>query len=51
LGKKKLPSVAVADDKGDMYEVDPKNIIMTSLEDLPDDGRRLYEKLKNIREQ
>jgi hypothetical protein len=51
LGKKKLPSVAVADDKGDMSEVDPKNIIMTSLEDLPDDGRRLYEKLKNIREQ
>jgi hypothetical protein len=41
---KKLASVAMADDKGDLPEVDPKNIIMSSFEDLPDDARQLYEK-------
>jgi hypothetical protein len=44
LGMKKLASVAMADDKGDLPEVDPKNIIMSSFEDLPDDTRQLYEK-------
>jgi hypothetical protein len=29
----------MADDKGDLSEVDPKNFIMPSLEDLPDDAR------------
>jgi hypothetical protein len=38
------------DDKGDMSEVGPKNIIMLSLEDLPDDARQLYEKQKRILE-
>jgi hypothetical protein len=47
----KLPSVVMADDKGDLSEVDPKNIIMPSLEDLADDARQLYEKQKRIREQ
>jgi hypothetical protein len=51
IGKKKLPSVAMADDKGDLSEVDPKNIIMLSIEDLPDDACQLYEKQKKIREQ
>jgi hypothetical protein len=51
LGTKKLPSVVMADDKGDLSEVDPKNIIMPSLEDLTDDARQLYEKQKRIREQ
>jgi hypothetical protein len=41
----------MADDKGDLSKVDPKNIIMSSLEDLPDDTRQLYEKQKKIREQ
>jgi hypothetical protein len=50
LGKK-LPSVAMADDKGDLSEVDPKNIIMSSLEDLPNDAHQLYEKQKKICEQ
>jgi hypothetical protein len=50
LGKK-LPSVAMADDKGDLSEVDPKNIIMSSLEDLPNDAHQLYEKQKKIHEQ
>jgi hypothetical protein len=48
---KKLASVAMADDKGDLSEVDPKNIIMSSFEDLPDDARQLYEKQKKICEQ
>jgi hypothetical protein len=34
----------MADDKGDLSEVDPKNIIMLSFEDLPDDAHQLYEK-------
>jgi hypothetical protein len=38
VGEEKLPSVAMADDKGDVSEVDPKNVIMPSLEDLPDDA-------------
>jgi hypothetical protein len=50
LGTKKLPSVAIADDKGDMSEVDPKNIITPSFEDLPNDVRQLYKKQKKIRE-
>jgi hypothetical protein len=41
----------MAGDKGDMSEVDPKNIIMSSLEDLPDDARKLYKKQKKICEQ
>jgi hypothetical protein len=41
----------MADDKGDVSEVDPKNIIMPSLEDLPDDAHKLYEKQKKIHEQ
>jgi hypothetical protein len=51
LGKKKLPSVAMVNDKGDLSKVDPKNIIMSYLEDPPDDARRLYEKQKMIRKQ
>jgi hypothetical protein len=47
LGMKKLPSVVMADDKPDLSEVDPKNIIMPSLEDLSNDARQLYEKQKN----
>jgi hypothetical protein len=39
LGKKKLPLV------------DPKNIIMLSLKDLPDGAHQLYEKQKKIHEQ
>jgi hypothetical protein len=39
LGKKKLPSIAMANDKGDMSEVDPKNIIMPYLEEFLDDAR------------
>jgi hypothetical protein len=45
---KKLPSVAMTNDKGDLSEVDPKNIIMPSLGDLPDDVRQLYEKQKRF---
>jgi hypothetical protein len=44
LGKKKLTSIAMAGDKEDMSEVEPRNIIMPSLEDLPNDTRKLYEK-------
>jgi hypothetical protein len=51
LEKKKLPSIAMVDDKGHLSEVDPKNIIMPSLEDLPDDARQLYVKHKKICEQ
>jgi hypothetical protein len=51
VGEEKLPSVAMADDKGDVSEVDPKNVIMPSLEDLPDDACQLYKKQKKIREQ
>jgi hypothetical protein len=43
-GEEKLPLVAMADDKGDRSEVDPKNITIPSLEDLPNDGCQLYEK-------
>jgi hypothetical protein len=46
LGEKGLSSVAMVDDKGDLFEVDPKNIIMPSLEYLPDDAHQLYEKQK-----
>jgi hypothetical protein len=49
--EEKLPSVAMANDKGDLSEVDPKNIIMPSLEDLPNDVHQLYEKQKKICEQ
>jgi hypothetical protein len=48
---KKFPSVAMTDENGDLSEVDPKNIIMSSLEDLLGDTRQLYEKQKKIREQ
>jgi hypothetical protein len=41
----------MADDKGDLFEVDPKNIIMSCLEDLPNDARQLYDKQKKIHEQ
>jgi hypothetical protein len=41
----------MADDKGDMSKVDPKNLIMPSLEDLPNDAHQLYEKQKKICEQ
>jgi hypothetical protein len=51
LGKKKLTSIVMVGDKGDLSEVDPKNITMLSLDDLPDDARKLYEKQKKIREQ
>jgi hypothetical protein len=51
LGKKKLPSVTIAYDKGDVFEVDPKDIIMSCLEDIPNDACQLYEKWKKIREQ
>jgi hypothetical protein len=51
LGIKKLPLVAMADDKGDLSEVDPKNIIMPSLEDLPNDVCQLYEKQNKIHDQ
>jgi hypothetical protein len=51
VGAEKLPSVAMTDDKGDVSEADPKNVIMPSLEDLPDDARQLYEKQKKICEQ
>jgi hypothetical protein len=51
LGKKKLTSIVMVGDKGDLSEVDPKNITMLSLDDLPDDARKLYEKQKKICEQ
>jgi hypothetical protein len=46
LEKKKLSLATMADDKGNLSEIDFRNIIMTKPEELPEESRKAVEEFQ-----
>jgi hypothetical protein len=49
LGTKKLSSTTMADGKGNLSEIDSRNIIMVKLEELPEESQKKVEEFQRRR--
>jgi hypothetical protein len=46
LGTKRLSMATMANDKGNLFKIDPKNIIIVKLEELPEESWKVVKEFQ-----